>query len=171
MNVKQQALSLAILITPLITPLTYSNVSAAPLFAEIEVPTISISTQIIAQQSASSIEGIWEAQGKYRIQISQNRGVYNGKIVWIAPGTETKDVKNPDPNLRSRNLVGVEMLKGFTYNPNKKEWSGGSIYAPGAGGNVKARLSIKNKNELQIKASTGLFSRTMTLKQVQSNSN
>lgn len=168
MNIKQQALSLVISVAPLITPLIYSNVFAASLVTQAEAPTIFISTQIIAQQSASSIEGIWEAQGKYRIQISQDRGVYNGKIIWIAPGTETKDVKNPDPNLRSRDLVGVEMLKGFTYNPNKKEWTGGSIYAPGAGGKLKARLSIKNKNELQIKASMGLFSRTMTLKSVES---
>jgi uncharacterized protein (DUF2147 family) len=165
-NMKPQALSLTILVTSLL----YSNVFATPLLADAETPKLSVSTQIIAQQLASSnplIEGIWEAQGKYRIQISHNSGVYNGKIIWIAPGAETKDVKNPDKKLRSRDLIGVEMLKGFTYNSKNKEWTGGTIYAPAAGKKLNAKLSISKKNELQVKASMGIISRTMTLKPVQ----
>ncbi len=165
MNIKQQSFSLAISVTSLL----YSNVFATALVANAEVAKPPISTQIIAQQSASSnssIEGIWQAQDKYRIQISQDNGVYNGKIIWIAPGKETKDVKNPDQNLRSRDLIGVEMLKGFTYNPKNKEWAGGSIYAPDAGKKLNGRLSITDKNEIKVKVSMGIFSKTMTLKPV-----
>jgi uncharacterized protein (DUF2147 family) len=165
MNIKQQSFSLAISVTSLL----YSNVFATALVAKAEAPKLPVSTQIIAQQSASSnpsIEGIWQAQDKYRIQIYQDNGVYNGKIVWIAPGKETKDVKNPDRNLRSRDLIGVEMLKGFTYNPEKKQWTGGSIYAPDAGKKLDARLSITNKNEIKVKVSMGIFNKTMTLKPV-----
>jgi Uncharacterized protein conserved in bacteria (DUF2147) len=68
--------------------------------ADTSIPQASV--QIVAQQQTSSIEGIWQAQDKYRIQISQDNNTYNGKIVWIAPGKEAKDVKNPDRNLRSR---------------------------------------------------------------------
>jgi uncharacterized protein (DUF2147 family) len=166
MNIKPQALSLAVSVISLL----YSNILATPSVAKAEAPKLPVSTQIIAQQSASSnlsIEGIWEAQSKYRIQISQDNGVYNGKIIWIAADKETKDINNPDQNLRSRNLIGVEMLKGFTYNPKTKEWNGGSIYVPDAGRKLNARLSMKNKNELQAKVSMGLFSRTLTLKAVQ----
>jgi uncharacterized protein (DUF2147 family) len=166
MNIKQQSFALAISVTSLL----YSNVFATALVAKAEAPKLPVSTQIIAQQSASSnssIEGIWQAQDKYRIQISQDNGVYNGKIIWIAPGKETKDVKNPDKKLRSRDLIGVEMLTGFTYNSKKKEWTGGSIYAPDAGRKLNARLSITKKNEIQIKVSMGLFSKTMALKPVQ----
>jgi uncharacterized protein (DUF2147 family) len=165
MNIKAQALSLTISVTSLL----YSNVFATPLVAEAEAPKFIALTQIIAQQSASpnsTIEGIWEAQKKYRIQISQENGIYNGKIIWIAPGTETKDVKNSDKKLRSRNLIGVKMLTGFTYDSKKKEWTGGSIYAPEAGRKINARLSITKKNELQAKVSMGIISKTMTLKPV-----
>jgi uncharacterized protein (DUF2147 family) len=163
MNIKPQALSLVILVTALFS----SNVFAA---AIADAPKLSVSTQIVAQQSASSIssiERIWQVQDKYRIQISQNNGVYNGKIIWIAPGKETKDVKNSDKKLRSRDLIGVEMLKGFTYKADKKQWTGGSIYVPDAGRKLNARLSITPKNEIQVKVSMGLFSKTMALKPVQ----
>ncbi|MEC4818208.1 MAG: DUF2147 domain-containing protein [Scytonema sp. PMC 1069.18] len=166
MNTKKQALYLAISVTSLL----YSNVFATPLVANAETPKLPVSTQLIAQQSVSSnssIEGIWEAQGKYRIQISQNNGVYNGKIIWIAPGAEKKDVKNPDKKLRPRDLIGVEMLTGFKYNADKKQWIGGKIYAPAAGKTLNAKLSITNKNELQVKVSMGIMSKTMTLKPVQ----
>ncbi|NJO61147.1 MAG: DUF2147 domain-containing protein [Richelia sp. RM2_1_2] len=165
MNTKKQALSLAISVTSLL----YSNVFASPLVAHAETAKLSVSTQFIAQSvsSNSSIEGIWEAQSKYRIQISQNNGVYNGKIIWIAPGAEKKDVKNPDKKLRSRDLIGVEMLTGFKYNADKKQWTGGKIYAPAAGKTLNAKLSITNKNELQAKVSMGIMSKTMTLKPVQ----
>lgn len=150
-----------------VTSFFYSNVFATTPVATAEAPKLQASTQIIAQQSNSFIERTWQAQDKYRIKISQNNGVYDGTIVWVAPGTETKDVKNPDENLRSRDLVGVAMLKGFTYNPDKKQLTGGSIYVPNAGKTMKAKLSIANENELKVQVSMGLFSKTMTLKAVE----
>lgn len=163
MNIKQPSLLLAISVTSLLS----SNVFASALIAD--APKLRPSTQIIAQQSTSPIERTWQIPDKYKIQISQNNGVYNGKIIWVAPNLETKDVKNPDRNLRSRDLVGVDMLKGFTYNQDKKQWTGGSIYAPDAGKTLKAKLWIadKNENELKVQASMGLFTKTMTLKAVQ----
>ncbi|WGV25242.1 hypothetical protein [Halotia branconii] len=89
MNIKQQVFSLAISVTSLL----YSNVFASAVVVKTEVPKLQTSTQIITQQSTLSIEGIWQAQDKYRIQIYQNNGIYNGKIIWIALGQETKDVK------------------------------------------------------------------------------
>ena len=162
MSMKARALSLAISVSSLL----YSNVFAAPLVANADVLKLPESPQIIAQKSTapiSSIEGIWQAQDKYRIQISQINGVYNGKIVWIAPGVETKDINNPDENLRSRDLIGVEMLKGFRKNPDKKEWTGGTIYAPDFGRKLNARLWITSENQINVKVSMGLMSKTMTL--------
>jgi uncharacterized protein (DUF2147 family) len=163
MNIKQQGLSLMISVTSLL----YSNVFATASVDKAEAPKLRASTQIIAQQSNSSIEGTWQAQDKYRIQISQDNDVFNGTIVWVAPGTETKDVKNPDENLRSRDLIGVVMLKGFTYKPDKKQWTGGSIYVPNAGRTMKAKLWAASENELKVQVSMGLFNKTMTLKAVQ----
>ena len=77
----------------LVTPLVYSNVFAAASFANTETPRFPVLNQTITQQSASPIEVIWQAQDKYRIQISQNNGIYNGKIIWFSPGTETKGLK------------------------------------------------------------------------------
>jgi uncharacterized protein (DUF2147 family) len=168
MKIKQQTLLLLIAAIPLLLSNILTNASVV----KAEGPKFQATTQIItqkliAQQSAPSIEGIWQAQDKYRIQIYQNNGVYNGKIIWIAPGKETKDVKNPDKNLRSRDLIGVEMLKGFTYKADKKQWTGGSIYAPDAGRTIKAKMWAGSKNELKVQISMGLFSKTMTLKAVQ----
>lgn len=50
MNIKQQVLSLVISVTPLVC----SGVFATPLVAETQSPKLPVSTQIVAQQSASS---------------------------------------------------------------------------------------------------------------------
>jgi uncharacterized protein (DUF2147 family) len=163
MNINQQALSLAISVTSLL----YSNVFTTVLVAKADAPKPLALVQMIAQKSTSPIEGIWQVQDKYRIQISQDNGIYNGKIVWVAPNSETKDVKNSDRNLRSRELMGVEMLKGFTYNANKKQWTGGSLYIPSAGKTIKAKLWMSGEKELKVQISMGLFTKTMKLTAVQ----
>ncbi|MEM8778440.1 MAG: DUF2147 domain-containing protein, partial [Cyanobacteria bacterium P01_G01_bin.49] len=154
MNIDQQVLALTISLTSLLC----SHVVAKE--DESKLPT---STQTVVQKSTSPIERIWQAEDTYRIQISQNNGTYNGKIVWIAPGLETKDVNNPDQNLRSRELIGVDMLKGFTYDPDKKIWTDGSIYVPDVGKTLNAKLWLVGINQLNAEVSMGPLTRTITL--------
>jgi uncharacterized protein (DUF2147 family) len=161
MNVTQTTLSLAISVTSL---LNSAVVLTTALAARAEAPKVKAAAQIIAQASPSLIERTWQPDNnKFRVQFFKENNIYNGKIVWLPPGAETKDVKNPDPNLRSRNLIGSVMFKGFTYDPDKKQWTGGTLYIPERGGSMKPKLWMEGADRLKVKISMGMMSRTLTL--------
>jgi Uncharacterized protein conserved in bacteria (DUF2147) len=159
MNAKQQVLSLAISMTSLLN----TTIFTSALSARAEVPTIRASTQIMAQASPSFIERTWQPDNnKFRVQFFKENNTYNGKIVWLPPGAETKDVKNPDPNLRSRNLIGSMMFKGFTYNLSKKQWTGGTVYIAEMGRTMKPKLWLEG-DRLKMQISMGPMRKTFTL--------
>ena len=73
-----------------------------------------------------------------KIEVEKKDGKYIGTIVYMIPekyenGAPPKDDENPDPALRERSIVGLQILNNFVYNPDKKEWNSGSIYDPKSG--------------------------------------
>ncbi len=81
---------------------------------------------------------------------------YYGKIVWLdepleEDGSAKLDVENPDRALRSRPLLGLEILKGFSYDASKDEWSGGSIYDPENGRTYSAYMRLDGDNTLRMR--------------------
>lgn len=90
-------------------------------------------------QNADAISGVWWNDEKTtKISIEKKDGKYIGTIMYLIPskmvnGQSPLDDKNPDASLRKRPLIGLQILSGFEYNTNKKEWSGGKIYDPKAG--------------------------------------
>lgn len=161
MNAKQQVLSLVVM------SILEASIFTTALAARPPVPNIPTSNRIVAQESPSFIERTWQAEdNKFRVQFFKENNLYNGKLVWLPPGTETKDVKNPDPNLRSRNLIGSVTFKGFTYDSSKKELTGGTVYIPDMGSTMQPKLSVAGEDQLQMQISMGFISKTMTLKAV-----
>lgn len=159
MNVKHQAFLLITSLASLLTPTVLTTAAV-----HLEVPRIKAMTQIVAQTSPSLIEQTWQPDNnKFRVQFFKENNTYNGKIVWLPAGAETRDVKNPDPNLRSRNLIGSLMFQGFTYNPDKKQWTGGTIYIPERGRSMKPKIWMEGTNQLKVQISMGMISRTLTL--------
>ena len=65
-----------------------------------------------------------------------------------AAAVAIRDVKNPDPALRSRSLLGIEVLQGFTGGP--KLWTGGSIYRPQDGKTYKGRIELIDESTLKL---------------------
>jgi uncharacterized protein (DUF2147 family) len=60
-------------------------------------------------------------------------GKYYGKIEWLKEDPDRLDVNNPDAVKKSEPLLGLQILKGFTYDTGKKQWTGGTIYDPDNG--------------------------------------
>lgn len=158
MNLNQKLTSLALSTVPV---MPFVNAAIATL-----VVTANSSTGVAVAQnvSPSFIGKTWEGENKnFRVQFYQNKNTYNAKIVWVAPGAETKDVKNPDPNLRSRNLIGSLMFQGFTYDPAKKQLTGGVVYVPEMGRMLKPKLTVVGNDRLEMQVSMGMMSRTVAL--------
>lgn len=80
-------------------------------------------------------------------------------------GRAKTDVKNPDPALRDRPLIGLQIFKGFRYDGNG-EWSGGTIYDPNSGKTYRCKLKLVDPDTLNVRGYIGiaLIGRTETWK-------
>ncbi len=74
------------------------------------------------------------------------------------PGTPRRDDNNPDPALRDRPLVGLELLSGFRY--TGKRWEG-KIYDPASGNTYSSRME-RDGQRLKMRGYVGvpMFGRT-----------
>jgi uncharacterized protein (DUF2147 family) len=122
---------------------------------------------LFAQSSKSTkgdaILGVWTNPAKdAKFEIYKKDNKYFGKIIW-GTGGDTKDSKNPDPKLRSRDLVGLTILKNFVFSSNNT-WEDGSIYDPKDGKTYSCKLTLTSANKLDVRGYLGisLFGRTET---------
>ena len=73
----------------------------------------------LAAAFAQDVVGKWKlADGTAIVEVYRQGDVFNGKIVWLQDPTEPDgspavDNNNPDPKLRSRKLLGLNMLSGL----------------------------------------------------------
>jgi len=111
---------------------------------------------------AQDIMGKWVTEaGDAQVEIYEQNGKVNGKIVWLAKGPDTKDVHNSDEKLRSRKLMGVNILSGLS--KKKDKWEGGRIYNPKNGKNYKCSVWVEGK-ELKVRGYIGFLYETQTWK-------
>lgn len=133
-------------------------------FASIlELGTISLLAQSKTSTPGDAILGEWiNADKDAKIEIYKIGNQYFGKIIW-GTGGDTKDLKNPDQKLRSRDLVGLTILKNFVFD-DKNTWIDGTIYDPKDGKTYSCKLTLKSDNKLDIRGFVGisLFGRTET---------
>ena len=121
----------------------------------------------LAAAFAQDVVGKWKLEdGTAIVEIYKNGDVYNGKIVWLqkpteADGSPAVDNNNPDKALRSRKLIGLNMLSGLKKNGG--EYTGGSIYDPGNGKTYNCSMKVEG-DVLKVRGSLdkkGLLGRTM----------
>ena len=116
---------------------------------------------------AQDVIGKWKLEdGTAIVEVYKSGDSFNGKIVWLAIPTEADgspaaDKNNPDKSLRSRKLIGLNMLSGLKANGG--EYSGGKIYDPGNGKTYNCSMKVEGK-VLKVRGSLdkkGLIGRTM----------
>ena len=121
----------------------------------------------LAAVFAQDVVGKWKLEdGSAIVEVYQEGDVFNGKIVWLknpteADGSPAVDSNNPDAKLRSRQLIGLNMLSGLKKNGG--EYSGGSIYDPGNGKTYNCSMKVEG-DVLKVRGSLdkrGLLCRTM----------
>ena len=116
-----------------------------------------IITMAFGQTAADKVLGKWYTDDKETIvEIYKTGGKYFGKVVWLMEeneddGTAKVDDDNPDPKLQSRPIMGLNILKGFSYDTEDKEWADGTIYDPKNGKTYDCYMWMETPGELQIK--------------------
>jgi len=117
-------------------------------------------------QNADAILGSWaNPNGQDHILIYKRGNKFFGKLDWIKfPNDETgkpkTDKENPDPALRTRPDLGLELLKDFTYDGDNV-YEDGTIYDPKSGKTYSCKMTVEG-TQLKIRGYVGisLFGRT-----------
>src|SRR4051812_11161159 len=107
---------------------------------------------------ADKIIGVyWSPKKDAKIEIYKKGDRYFGKSIWTE--TKRKDLRNPDPFLRERELLGSELFSNFIYKDGTYE--DGKIYDPESGKTYDCKMSFNGKS-LKVRGYIGisLFGRT-----------
>lgn len=126
-----------------------------------------------AEKNPDAIVGTWlTGDGTGHIQIFKQGNKYFGKIAWLKDttnpdGSELRDVKNPNKNLRNRPIKGLVILRDFQFE-GENIWEDGKVYDPQSGSDYSCKITLKNANTLEVRGYIGLavFGRSDTWKRV-----
>jgi uncharacterized protein (DUF2147 family) len=113
------------------------------------------------------ILGQWKTDGgDSQLEIFQCGKKICGKIVWLkvpkyidsndGPVGKTKvDRKNPSPALRNRPILGLQIMKGFVPERNKR-WVNGTCYNPETGKSYKSTMKLVSPGKLELRGYIGI---------------
>jgi uncharacterized protein (DUF2147 family) len=118
--------------------------------------------------------GKWiSSDKKLIVEVYKDQGKFKAKIVWFnddpsKPMEEWRDKHNPDPALRNRRIVGLEILSGLKYDTDSHTWEGGKIYDAQHGKQWDAAGYIDKDGSLKVKGywHIKIIGRTMVFKRV-----
>jgi len=118
---------------------------------------------------AASPLGRWYAEGgAAQVDVRDCGGELCGRVTWLRSpfdedGCDLRDRYNPNPALRERPVIGVEILSGLAPAADHV-WTGGEIYDPSSGNTYHCTLSLEGENRLRLRGYIGvpLFGRTTT---------
>lgn len=117
-----------------------------------------------AQAQTSDPSGTYLSEsGETRVRVAKCGQAYCGTI--IAVQGESKDVNNPDPKLKERNLVGVQMISNIQ--PSGEGFTG-QLYNYKDGRTYTGKMSFAGGNAMQLSGCVlgGLICRSQTWKKV-----
>ncbi len=112
----------------------------------------------VAQMSegeADRVCGVWlTEEGKAHVEIYRCGEQYCGKIIWLREpmkeGQPVRDDKNPEVELRTRPVMGMILMEGFTYDEDG-EYTGGTIYDAESGDTYTAKMELVDGNTLDLR--------------------
>ncbi len=126
------------------------------------------------ESAANRIVGTWLSADKdLKVEIFKKNGQFFGKVVWFicdpkTPDMESfRDTENPDPKLRTRKWLGMEVVECLTYT-NSSEWNKGTIYDPNTGRKYSSVVRLKDSGTLVVRGYWGieLFGKSLVFHRV-----
>lgn len=119
-----------------------------------------LSFTVVAQQKADAVLGLWSnPSGNDHILIYKKGNKYFGKLDWIkVPNDENgkpkTDKKNPNDALKSRPMLGLELLKDFVFDGDDM-YVDGNIYDPQNGKTYSCKMTLDG-TKLKIRGYIGI---------------
>lgn len=115
--------------------------------------------KLSAQTKMDDILGKWIATDKsVKVQIYKEAGTFKAKVIWYdiklgsgKPMHASVDQRNPNPNMRNRKIIGMEVLDDLHYNATKQRWENGKIYDASSGRTWDSYVEIKEDGKLIVR--------------------
>lgn len=98
-------------------------------------------------QDANKAAGLWQSEsGITRVRVAPCGSGLCGTVIWQK--TPSKDVYNPDPAKRDRQIVGLQLVSNMKP-VGSDEWSG-AIYNYEDGKTYQGKIKVNGANSLAI---------------------
>lgn len=113
------------------------------------------------------ILGSWKTEGgSSQLEFFKCGEKICGKVTWLkepnyisskdGPVGKTKvDRKNPDPALRTRPILGLQIMKGLTAKGGNR-WGNGACYDPETGKSYKCKMRLVSPGRLELRGYIGI---------------
>jgi uncharacterized protein (DUF2147 family) len=108
--------------------------------------------------NADAILGKWmTVEHNLEIEVYKQDNNFHAKIIWFKiedttrPMNTRMDEKNPNPELRTRKWLGMEVLRDLKYNEEDNEWEDGIIYDAKHGREWDSVAWINSQGLLKVK--------------------
>ena len=132
------------------------------LTSALRAATFTLAFMLSSQRASAQagIAGTWFTEdSSSKVTITQSGNAYTGKVTWVK--TEgAVDAKNSDPSLRTRPIMGIDILTGCTGDATSAK--GCRIYAPKRGSSYDAELNLDKDGTLKVKVKAGIGGKTQT---------
>ena len=112
-----------------------------------------------AQSKSDALLGKWLATDQsVAVEVYKQSGEYKAKVIWFdeslgsgKPMHTRTDFENPDPHLRKRKILGMQVLEGLEYNSAKNSWENGKIYDASSGRFWDSAAYITDQGLLKVR--------------------
>ena len=113
----------------------------------------------MAQKNPDAIIGKWmSVENNIMVEVYKDAGIYKAKVLWFddsdnksKPMQTRTDEKNPDKGLRTRKIIGLQVLNGLSYNASNDKWEDGKIYDSSSGKTWDASAWLISDHLLKVR--------------------
>ena len=128
-------------------------------------------------EACDRICGKWQSEKKNCIvQVYRDGDDFKARLVWFddsddrgKPMESRVDYKNPDKSLKSRKLIGMNVLEDLEYKAKSNTWENGMIYDAQTGKKWNSSAYLTSEGALKVNGywHFKFIGRTMTFNRVQ----
>jgi uncharacterized protein (DUF2147 family) len=120
----------------------------------------------------ADVIGTWSTvDDKSHVKIEPCGDKFCGKIIWLKEpdtkeGKPKTDENNTNDALKSRPILGMELLNGFIA-AGSNEWDDGTIYNPEDGKTYSSTMTLADPKKLEVKGCVLFFCKTQVWNRVE----
>ena len=114
----------------------------------------------LASVPAGDPRGLWWAEGgSAQVEVYECDTSLCSRVVWLRHpfdehGCPLRDDSNPDPALRGRDMVGIDLFRGLRQE-RPGLWTDGRIYDPTSGRSYSAEVRLDESGRLLVRGYLG----------------